>query len=177
MVLGSVKSVKYISIVTLFLILMAVLMPVLSPRPILAQEEKIDLHLQLVSGRYENKVTPGKDNIFFLEIRNTGNKTITNIMLSCIKPEGWVIDFKLSKIDSLSPGNFQTVDVNIKPAENTAKGDYRVALIAESDEVRKVLSIQTVVEAPKDYWLWVGGIILLVVGAGFIFVFIRFGRQ
>ena len=44
MVLGSVKSVKYISIVTLFFILIVVLITALSPRPILAQEETIDLN-------------------------------------------------------------------------------------------------------------------------------------
>lgn len=174
---GSVKSVKYASIVALFFILMAALITALSPQPIFAQEEKVGLNLSLVSDRYYNKVTASKDNIFFLEIRNTGDKAITNIRLSSSKPEGWVIDFRPSKIDYLGPGNFQTVDLNIKPPDKTTEGRYKVTLIAESNEIRKVLGIRTTVEAPKGYWLWIGGIILLVVVAGFIVVFMRFGRQ
>jgi len=177
MVPGSVKPVKHIKVVALLFVMMAVLITALSPRPILAQEGKIGLNLSLVSGRYYNKVTAGKDNIFFLEIRNTGDKAITNIRLSSIKREGWVIDFKPSKIDYLGPGNFQTVDLNIRPPDRTAEGGYEVTLIAESNEIRKVLGIQTTVEAPKGYWLWIGGILLLVVVAGFIIVFLRFGRH
>ena len=154
------------------------LMLILSPGTVLAQEEKIDLTLRLVNGGYYNEVEAGKDNIFFLEIRNIGNRAITNIRFSSVKPEGWIIDFKPGNIDYLGPGNFQTVDVNIKPPYKTTEKRYRgVTLIAESNEIRKVLGIQTTVEAPKGYWLWIGGIILLVVIAGFIVVFMRFGRQ
>ena len=60
----------------------------LSPSIVLAQEEKIDLTLRLVNGRYYSEVEPGKDNIFFLEIRNIGNRAITNIRFSSVKPEG-----------------------------------------------------------------------------------------
>ena len=98
-------------------------------------------------------------------------------MLSSIKREGWVVDFKPGKIDYLGPGNFQTVDLNIRPPDRTDEGWYEVTLIAESDEIRKVLGIRTTVEAPKGYWLWIGGILLLVVVAGFIIVFLRFGRH
>ncbi len=153
------------------------LMLILSPSMVLAQEEKIGLTLRLVNGRYSNEVEPGKDNIFYLEIRNTGNRALTNIRFSSVKPEGWVIDFKPGNIDDLGPGNFQTVDVNIKPPDKTTEERYKVTLIAESNEIRKVLGIQTTVEAPEGYWLWIGGIVLLVVIAGFIVVLMRFGRQ
>ena len=144
---------------------------------VLAQEEKIDLTLRLVNGRYYNEVESGKENILYLEIRNTGNRAITNIRFSSVKPEGWVIDFKPGNIDYLGPGNFQTVDVSIKPPDRTTEERYKVTLIAESNEIRKVLGIQTTVEAPEGYWLWIGGILLLVVVAGFIIVFLRFGRH
>ena len=166
------------NICRLFLCVMG-LMLILPPSMVLAQEEKMGLTLRLVNGGYYHEVEPGKDNIFFLEIRNTGNRAITNIRFSSVKPEGWIIDFKPGNIDYLSPGNFQTVDANIKPPDKTTEERYKVTLIAESNEIRKVLGIQTTVEAPKDYWywLWIGGIILLVVIAGFIVVFIRLGRQ
>ncbi len=127
------------------------LITILLPRPVLAQEGKVDLTLRLVSAEYYNAVTPGKDNIFFLEIRNTGSKAVTNIRLSSDKPEGWVIQFSPGEIDYLGSGSLQTVDVNIKPDGKTVKGDYRVTLIAEANEIRKVTSTWARVET-VSFW-------------------------
>jgi len=145
-------------------------------RPILAQGEKINLDLSLVD-RYDNRVTAGENATFFLEVRNSGNKMITTIRLSSIEPEGWIVDFKPSTIDSLSPGNFQTLELNIKPGDKADEGGYTVTLIADASETRRVLDIWLTVEAPEGYWLWIGGIILLLVVAGFIIVYLRFGRE
>ncbi|MFC2022440.1 NEW3 domain-containing protein [Chloroflexota bacterium] len=150
---------------------------ILSPSMVLAQEEKIDLTLRLVNGRYYNEIESGKENTLYLEIHNIGNKPITNIRLSSDEPEGWVITFKPVSIEDLGVSSLQTVDVNITPPDKTTEGRYEVTVIAESNEIRKVLDIQTTVEAPEGYWLWIGGITLLVVIAGFIVVFMRFGRQ
>lgn len=149
---------------------------VLSPQPSLAQEEKVDLDLRLVPGWYRYEVTADKDNIFFLEIRNTGSQAISNIRLSSDKPEGWVIEFKPAEIDYLDSGSLQTVDVNIKPDRNTAKGDYRVTLIAEANEIRKVNSIWVTAKT-ASFWLWVWVVIASLIVAGFIVIFIRYGRQ
>jgi len=159
----------------LFLLIVG-LVTILLPRLTLAQEGKIDLVLRLVSGRFNNEVTAGKDNTFFLEIRNTGSRDITNIRLSSEKPEGWVIEFKPETIDYLAPGTLQTVDVNIKPDGKTAKGEYRVIFIAEANEIRKVESIWLRVES-ASFWPWVGAIVGAIVVAAFIIVYIRFGRQ
>lgn len=102
---------------------------------------------------------------------------ITNIRLSSIQPERWTTDFKPNTIDSLSPGNFQTLELNIKPDDKAAEGSYTVTLIADASETRRVLDIWLTVEATKGYWLWIGGIILLLVVAGFIIVYRRFGRE
>ena len=149
----------------------------LSPGMVLAQEEKTDLALRLIPGDYYKKVTPGDENILYLEIHNTGNKPITNIRLSSVEPEAWIVKFKPMSIDYLSAGSFQTVDVNIKPASDTARGEYQVSLIAEANETRKVMSTFLRVESVTSLWLWVGAAVAALVVAGFIIVFMRFGRQ
>ncbi len=153
------------------------LMAILLARPILAQEGKVDLTLRLVPGDYYNRVAAGQDNTFFLEIRNTGNKAVTNISLAADKLEGWVIEFSPREIDYLGPGSLQTVDVNIKPDGKAVKGDYRVILIATANEIRKVASIWVRVETASSFWLWVGAIVAFVVVAAFVAIFVRFGRQ
>ena len=150
---------------------------VLSPRPVLAQAEAIDLTLTVVYGPNYSRLEAGKDNILFLEIRNTGNKPITDIRLSSVKPEGWAIDFEPAKIDSLVPGSLQTIEVNIKPAAKTAEEGYQFTIVAETNGFRKVRNHWGRVERPKGRWLWIGGIVLLVVVAAFAVVFVRIGRR
>ena len=115
------------------LLFLIVLIFVVSPHLILAQEEKTDLTLELVPDSYYNKVTPGEYNVFFLEVRNTGSQAFTNIRLISDEPEDWIIEFEPASITYLGPGNFQTVDLNIKPASNAYRGEHRVTLIAEAD--------------------------------------------
>ncbi len=150
---------------------------ILSPFSILAQAEKTDLTLRLVSDSYYNRITAGKDKTIFLEIGNAGNKAITNIRLYADLPEGWTIEFRPGLIDYLGPGSFQAVDIILRPAGNAAKGEYTVALIAEANETRRVTSIFVWVESASLLWVWVGAGVAALVIAGFILIFMRFGRQ
>ncbi len=173
----SPKSVKTASTVLWAFVLVVGLMTVLSPRPVLAQAEAIDLTLTVVYGPNYSRLEAGKDNILFLEIRNTGNKPITDIRLSSVKPEGWAIDFKPAKIDSLVPGSLQTIEVNVKPPKEAAGRRYYLTIVAETNEFRREQNTWGRVERPKGRWLWIGGIVLLVVVAGFAIVFVRIGRR
>lgn len=157
------------------LLLAACLLTALLSGRTLAQGEPIDLSLRLVSGEYHNKIKTDRDNLFFLEIRNTGKSALTNIRFSSEKPDGWVVEFKPGNVAYLSPGSMQTVDINIKPDANAGRGDHRITLIAEASEVRKVENIWVQVETPS-YWLWIGGVLGAVLVAVFILVFLRYGR-
>ena len=161
-----------------WLLLCAVgLMAILLPRPLLAQEEKTDLTLTLFPRDYYNEVKVGEDNGLFLEVRNIGNTTITRIRLSSQEPEGWVVEFKPGEIDYLDAGSVQTVDLIINPDSKATKGGYTVTLIAGASEIRKVESIRLNVKTSSSFWLWIGAIIGAVAAAGFVFIFVRFGRQ
>ncbi len=98
-------------------------------------------------------------------------------MFSSYKPEGWVVEFKPGKIDYLAAGSSQTIDVNIKPPAQTAKGQYTVSLIAEASETRQVMNMTKMVETSKTVWLWVGAGLGVVVIAAFTLIFMRYGRQ
>ncbi len=136
--------------------LVLVLMTLLLPQVALAQKETTDLAMTLVSGNYYNRVTAGKDNTFFLELRNTGSTALTNIRLSADKPEGWVVEFSPTQIGYLAAGSLQTVEVNVRPDSKASKTDYQITLIAEANEIRKVSPIWVTVQS-TSFWLWVGG--------------------
>lgn len=159
--------------ITLFLV---GLMTILSPFPVIAQGDKIDLTLRLVPDIYYQKVTPDKDNIFYLEIKNTGNKAIANIRLYSDKPEKWTVEFKPERIDHLGVGSSQTININIKPVHTAIKGKYTITLIAEANETRKVSTFLRV-ETTTSIWIWVGVTIAALVVAGFVIIYLRFSRQ
>ncbi len=153
------------------------LMLILPSGTVLAQGEKIDLILRLIPGDYRKKVTPGEENIFYLEIHNAGDKPITNIRLSSDEPEGWVVTFKPASLDYLGAGSLQTVDVSIKPASDAMKDNYQINIIAEANETRRVISTFLRVETAVSLWLWVGITVAALAVAGFIIIYRRFGRQ
>ena len=160
----------------LFLLLTILMTILLLPQGALAQERQTDLTLRLVSNWYNIEATAGKDNNFFLEVNNIGSKAITDIKLSSVKPEGWVIDFRPGKIDYLGPGSLQTVDVNIKPPKNMGRGEPEISFIAEANEIRKVERFRVTVKT-ASMWLWVGIGGVLIVVVAFVLIYMRFGRQ
>ncbi len=153
------------------------LIAILSPGYVLAQGVKTGLDLRWASGGYYDEVKPGEDNIFFLEIVNNSTDTIANIELSSNSSKGWVVEFTPETIDFINAGNYQTVDINIKPPKNTSKGRYTVTVIADSVETRRVMSIFVRVEKGISNWAWVGAIVVAVVITGFVIIFRRFSRQ
>ena len=150
---------------------------VLSPCSILAQVEKTNLTLRISSDNYYDNLTAGQEKTIFLEIGNNGTTELTNIRLSADSPKGWTVEFSPSLIDKLAAGSFQTVDVILKPADNASKGGYNITLIAEANETRSVTGYFVNLQSSSLLWVWIGiGLAALVI-AGFVFIFIRFGRQ
>ncbi len=159
------------------LLLVAALAVMLSPTHVLAQERKQGLSLRLTSGSYYNDVVRGEDNTFYLDVVNNNSQTITGVRFSSNNPRDWLVEFKPQSIDSISAGSYRTIDVNIKPPESASRGDYDITFIAESGEMRAVMSIFVRVEQGTSIWLWIGIAVAVVVVAGFVIVFMRFGRQ
>jgi len=161
----------------LFLLIAGLLACLGSPTMLLAQKAEVDLSLRMLPDYYYKEVIPGEDNALFMEIKNRGDKEITNIRFNSDKPEGWVVDFKPGSIDYLSSGSSHTIDANVIPNLETSRGEYNLTFIAEADETRTATSTMLRVENGSSFWLWVGlGVAALAI-AGFIFIFLRFGRQ
>ncbi|MBA7702844.1 hypothetical protein ES703_111619 [subsurface metagenome] len=152
-------------------------MLIIPPAALLAQEAKVDLSLRILPEYYYKEVTPEEDNTLFMEIRNNGDTEITNIRFDSDIPKGWIVDFKPASISSLSASSSQTVDVNIIPSRDTGRGEYNLTFIAEANETRAVASTMMRIESGSSFWLWVGTGLVAIVIAGFVIIFIRFGKQ
>jgi hypothetical protein len=154
---------------------------VLAPCVVLAQLQppkllQNDLTLNIVYDGF-NSMKAGEERTLFLEVGNAGDNALTDIRLSADAPEGWTVSFSPNEIDSLAPGSFQTVDVMLKSADNTQRGDYNIAVIARAAETQRVTSIYTRVESSSLFWVWVAAGMGAVLIAGFVIIFLRFGRE
>ena len=118
----------------LFLLIAGLLACLGSPAMLLAQEAKVDLSLRMLPDYYYKEVIPGEDNTLFMEIRNRGDKEITNIRFNSDKPEGWVVDFKPGSIDYFSSGSSQTIDVKVIPGLDTSRGEYNLTFGSLKDD-------------------------------------------
>jgi uncharacterized membrane protein len=159
-----------------WLVLAAALAEILLPYASLAQAEKTDLTLNIVYDNFRS-LKAGEQRTVFLEVGNYGKKELTNIRLTADSPEGWTVEFAPQVIDSLATDSFQTVTITLKPPENTTKGGYNIAIIAESGAIRRVTSVYVQVESGSLFWAWVGiGLAALVI-AGAVAIFLRFGKE
>ncbi len=160
-----------------WLLLFAVgLAALLWPCSMLAQAEKTDMTLNIVYDGFSS-LKAGETRTVFLEVGNSGNRELTAIRLSSDSPQGWTVAFNPQVIDKLAAGSYQTVDITLKPADNEAKGDYNIAVIAQANEMRRVTSIYVRVESSSLFWVWVGAGVAALLIAGFVFIFIKFGRE
>ena len=148
------------------------------PCSILAQVDKMPyLYLNIVGDGYYNIITAGQEKTIFLEVGNNGSKELTNIRLSAEAPEDLTVEFSPAFIEKLDPGNSQVVDIVLRPASDATKREYTVALLAKSNETSQLADIRVKVQSSSLFWVWVGAGIGAVLIAGFVFIFMRFGRE
>jgi uncharacterized membrane protein len=164
-------------IIYLFMLTAIALFCLGSPAVLVAQEGKQDLSLRLLYDYYYKEVTRGKDNAMFMEIRNYGTNEVNNIRFISNTPTGWLVEFNPESLDRLGAGSSHTVDIKVVPPSRADKGDYNLTFIAEADETRTATSTMLRIEGGTSIWLWVGVGVGVLILAGFVFVFLKFGRQ
>jgi uncharacterized membrane protein len=127
--------------------------------------------------RYDTTTTAGKDGYFSLKVGNLGTAPIDKVNFSSEKPEGWTIEFKPDKVESLEALTTQTVDITIKTTPETIAGDYMISIRASGAQATSdKLDIRVTVKTPT-VWGWVGVFIIAMVVIGLVFTFMRFSRR
>jgi uncharacterized membrane protein len=161
----------------LALLLLGSLRAGLLPQTALAQGGREDLSLRLVSRSNYDEITAGESKVLLLEVRNTGTQTLDEIELSALPPQGWRVEFEPDRIVSLNPENSIVVEVRIETPLEPAQERHEIILRADSADVHRAISVWMTVEGRKGTWLWVGVLLAAVAIAGFVVLFVRFGRD
>jgi len=161
----------------LALLLLGSLWAGLLPQTALAQGGRSDLSMWLVSHSNYDEITAGESKVLLLEVKNTGTRAIQDVELSALQPEGWRVSFEPDRIVSLYPENSIVVEVRIETPPESTQSRHEIILRADTDAVHRAISVWMTVEARQGKWLWVGVVLAAVAIAGFVVLFIRFGRD
>lgn len=134
------------------------------------------MYLTTPDGVLSTTAQAGEENYFTIAVANSGTGDIDSISLSTNKPRGWAVELSPTNISSVTAGNFQTVEINIKPPPDAISGDYEILVRASGTQASDSMEIRVTVRTPA-IWGWVGiGIIVLVI-AGLAVIFMRFSRR
>jgi uncharacterized membrane protein len=132
----------------------------------------------LTGGRLNINAKTGNESYLPINITNIGTATLDSVTLSSSRPEGWSITYTPEKIENLSPGASQEVEVSIMPPKKTISGDYIISLqfAGEPSSYSPDLGIRVTVETSTS-WGFVAIGIILAIGAALLLVFKRLGRR
>ena len=170
---NNTSIIKFILIPVIIILLVLCSLPFY---PAMAQNEKTGLDILIISS-FNNTVHPGQDNSIVIEVRNSGDTTLTNVVLSSNAPANWTVNFSPSSIESLSPSGSQVINVDIMPPNNSPRGDYNITLIAENPDISQAISVYAQINSTPGIWLIIGAIILVVVIGIFVYVYFRYTRR
>lgn len=133
---------------------------------------------KLESGRLNIKAEADKENYLPISVTNTGTATLDKVTLSSSKPEGWSVTFNPEKVESLSAGTSQEIEVTVKPPAKTIAGDYMITLkfAGEPSSYAPDLDIRVTV-GTSTRWGLVGVGIVIAIIAGLVVTFMRLGRR
>ncbi len=133
---------------------------------------------ELTGGRLNINAKTGEESYLPISISNIGTAPLDKITLSSSKPEGWSVTFTPEKLENLSPGASQEIEVSVKPPKKTISGDYVVNLqfSGEPSSHAPDLGIRVTVETSTK-WGFVAIGIIAAIAAALILVFKRLGRR
>ena len=143
------------------------------------------LQAETLSGRLNAKTTAGKETSFGINVINSGTARLDHVTLSASKPGGigneeWQVTFDPEDIENLGPGAKTEVQVTITPPANTVAGDYMVTLRFNGEPSLSSsppsLPIRVSV-ATQTTWGIIGAVIVILVVAGLVFAFRKYGRR
>ena len=135
-----------------------------------------ELNVGTATGRLNANVTAGEQSQVDFLIGNSGTAPLTNLSFITSKPDGWEMNFKPEKVDSLNPGEVREVKMEITAPDRAVAGDYMVNVTTNSPDSSRSVDFRITVSTPT-IWGWIGAFIVAAVVLALAAVFIRLGRR
>ncbi|MCD1296336.1 alpha-galactosidase [Methanocella sp. CWC-04] len=124
---------------------------------------------------YDSK--PGETFSIDVYVTNDGTGgTLTNVNPEVTAPDGWVINCYPEMISTIKAGETQKFTISVQSPGNIVASDYEVDIDVNSDQVMKEKTYRITI-ATESYIPYIGGAIIIMVLAGLVLVFRKYGRR
>jgi uncharacterized membrane protein len=121
-------------------------------------------------------VYAGRETAVKLVLTNSGSADISDVQLAATQPKNWSVRFDPAEVGTLKAGETKSVTAYVKAASDAIAGDYLVVFSASSAETQSQSSFRMAVKTSTT-WGIIGIAIILVLAAGLIVIFMKFGRR
>jgi len=135
-----------------------------------------EMTISTPDGRLNANAYEGSRTSVTLEIRNTGSSDLSDIQLIAKAPSNMKVSFSSNKIDSIPAGGKKEVTAYIQASSGSIAGDYSVVFTASSEDATASSEFRVTLTT-SSFWGFVGIIIILLLIAGLMFVFRKYGRR
>lgn len=118
----------------------------------------------------------GRETPIDIVLTNSGTAEARKVKLSASEPSGWKVSFQPETLDTLKPGETQTVKANVTPSDRAIAGDYMLTVRASGEGVSTSADFRTTV-LTSTVWGIVGVLIIAAALVVLILAVLRYGRR
>lgn len=138
---------------------------------------KSGVGMSMSSVKYAYDAQPGQPFNIIAYVANTGQGgVLTNVNVNATAPQGWIVSVSPNGVNSIKAGESQTFTITVQPPGNIVASDYEVSLKAQSDQAEDGKDYRITVQT-QSYIPYIGGGIILVVIAGLVLIYRKYGRR
>lgn len=120
---------------------------------------------------------PGETFKINMYVTNTGSgSALTNVYPEVTAPSGWVVSSSPESASTIKAGETQTFIISIQPPGNIVASDYDVSVDIVSDQSQATEDFRITI-ATSSYVPYVAGGIIVVVLAGLVLLYRKYGRR
>jgi uncharacterized membrane protein len=133
--------------------------------------------MAVTSEKQSYDAKPGQAFSIKVYVTNDGNgAALTNVYPDVSAPSGWTVSSSPSQVNSLKSGETQMFTISVQPPANIVASDYDVSVTVKSDqdEGSSSFRIKVTTDSIVPY---IGGGIVLVVIAGLVLMYRKYGRR
>ncbi|WP_424358220.1 NEW3 domain-containing protein [Methanocella sp. MCL-LM] len=121
---------------------------------------------------------PGQSFTINVYATNNGQgSALTNVYPSVEAPTGWTVSTSPESVSSIKAGEMQVFKVTVQPPANIVASDYDVKVTVKSDQANSGTLDYRIAITTDSYIPYLAGGIIVVVLAGIVLVFRKYGRR
>jgi hypothetical protein len=144
-----------------------------------AADEPEALHVRITYAElvWPQEVRWGETALFDVHISNGTDLTMPVVKLSSTAPPGWATHLQTDGLEALSPHESRSTRLIVQPPRTIFDQWAEIAVEARSGPLYSRDGITIKARPPRALWPGIGGALAALIGALFVFLFLRNNRR